>query len=303
MSTTRPASRIRFSRRHALHARLLSSLTSCRTHAVTRWLCAMCLCSAPLLVVAQDATHPPHDTSHTVRPVLDGATMVFPYGRTQPTVMCSRLRACVFQLAPGEVIADKLLIGDPERWTFDVTTSGVGGGTQLLSIKPTDCDLTTNLTVPTDRHIYFLTLDAPPCPGQETATNVAQALYTRVFRFSYPEEQTVALMPRAPTTGPIGVPPERLNFNYTWTADKHFPWRPEHVFDDGVHLYIKIPAAARASVAPVLFAVGDDNTTVILNYTVTNDLYVTDRLAPRVALVIGDGKKPQRVVIERRSTP
>lgn len=276
-------------------------LSAVQRYAVTRWLCAMAMYSAPLLVVAQDVAHPTRDTTRAIRSVTDGATLVFPYGRSQPTIVCSRLRACVFQLAPGEVIADKLLVGDPERWVFDVATSGVSGGTQLLSIKPTDCDLSTNLTVPTDHHVYFLTLDAPPCPGQDTATNALRAPYTRVFRFSYPDESIVPLTSRAPVTVPLGVTPDRLNFNYTWSADKHFPWRPEHVFDDGAHLYIKVPPIARTMIAPVLVAVADDNTTVLLNYTVANDVYITDRVVPRVALIVNDGTHTQRVVITRRS--
>jgi type IV secretion system protein VirB9 len=256
------------------------------------------LCLSPYVGYAQHTPSPVASVSPppvTAR-AAEGAVQVFPYGHGQPTILCARLRACIFELAPGETIVDKLLIGDGDRWVFDMATTGVGGGTQLLSIKPTDCDLTTNLTVPTDRHVYFLTLDSPPCPAH--TTNAADAPYTRVFRFSYPDERTVRKSPVAlPISGPRGTAPESLNFAYTWSADKHFPWRPEHVFDDGTHTYIKVPTAARAGVAPVLFALDPDGGSVVVNYTVANDFYITDRLSPRWTLVIGDGKTPQRVVI------
>ena len=49
----------------------------------------------------------------------------------------------------------------------------------------------------------------------------------------------------------------QLNFNYEVKRDKQFPWQPAQVFDDGAHVYIKLPEAARNAEAPALFMVAD----------------------------------------------
>ncbi len=258
--------------------------------------------------VTAQAAAVPSDTHAEV-----GVT-VFVYGRTPPTVTCARLRACVFELAPNEVIADKVLAGDTERWLFDVTTSGMNGGTQLLSMKPTDCDLTTNLIVPTDRRVYDLTLRSLPCPDgthglHEGDPNVP---YTRVFRFAPADTETTpgtssahpltVQTPAPSTTSTSGshVAPLPLNFAYRWSADGTVPWKPDLVFDDGMHAYIKLPRTGGAAVAPVLFALDEDGVTSVVNYTTANGFYVTDRLAHRFVLAASADGKRDRVVIENR---
>src|SRR6266487_5492881 len=59
-----------------------------------------------------------------------------------------------------------------------------------------------------------------------------------------------------------------LNFNYDVRRDKHFPWRPAQVFDDGAHVYIKLPETARHSEVPAVFIVAEDGSRTLLNYSV-----------------------------------
>lgn len=232
------------------------------------------------------------------RVVRQGSFLTFPYGHSQPTVTCARLRACVIELQPGEIVLSRIA-GDLTRWEITPAPAGPDGRTTLVVVKPKDCDLTTNLVLATDRRIYDLTLDSPPCrrAAGQNATNPDDA-YARHVRFYYPD-QTVAQWSR-PAPPRIAPDVARLNFNYEVHRDKHFPWQPAQVFDDGAHVYIKLPEAAQHAEAPALFLVADDGSRTLLNYSVIGDTYITDRLFNRAVLVAGVDGKERKVEIERR---
>ena len=232
------------------------------------------------------------------RTVVQGNFVNFPYAHSQPTVTCARLRACVIELQPGEIVLSRIA-GDLERWEIAPAPAGPDGKTTLVVVKPKDCDITTNLVLATDRRIYDLTLDSPPCktvPGR-SPTN-PQDPYARHIRFYYPDE-TIAewAKPAAPR---VGSDVSQLNFNYRVKRDKKFPWQPAQVFDDGAHVYIKLPDAARHSEAPALFMLAEDGSRTLLNYSVVGDTYVTDRLFERAELVAGVNGKERKVSLERR---
>lgn len=232
------------------------------------------------------------------RVVNEGNFVTFPFGHSQPTVTCARLRACVVELQPGEIVLSRIA-GDLERWEIAPAPSGPDGRTTLVVVKPKDCDLTTNLVLATDRRIYDLTLDSPPCrvtPGR-SATN-PQDPYVRHVRFYYPDE-TIAQWAK-PVAPRVEADLTQLNFSYDVKRDKQFPWQPAQVFDDGAHVYIKLPDTARHAEAPALFVLADDGSRTLLNYTVLGDTYVTDRLFDRAVLVAGIDGKERTVNIEKR---
>lgn len=234
------------------------------------------------------------------RVINEGNFVSFPFGHSQPTVTCARLRACVIELQPGEIVLSRIA-GDLERWEIAPAPSGPDGRTTLVVVKPKDCDLTTNLVLATDRRIYDLTLDSPPCkaaPGR-SVTN-PQDPYVRHVRFYYPDE-TIAQWAK-PTAPKIGSDLTQLNFNYDVKRDKQFPWQPAQVFDDGAHVYIKLPDAARHAEAPALFMLAADGSRTLLNYTVVGDTYITDRLFDRGVLVSGVDGKERVVTMERRGS-
>ena len=235
------------------------------------------------------------------RVVRQGSFITFPYGHSQPTVTCARLRACVIELEPGEIVLSRIA-GDLTRWEVTPAAAGPDGRTTLVVVKPKDCDLTTNLVLATDRRIYDLTLDSPPCkPTAGRSETNPQDPYARHVRFYYPD-QTVAQWSR-PAPPRIDADVAELNFNYDVRRDKHFPWRPAQVFDDGAHVYIKLPEAARHREAPALFIVAEDGSRTLLNYSVIGDTYVTDRLFNQAVLVVGVDGKERKVVLERRGAP
>ncbi len=72
------------------------------------------------------------------------------------------------------------------------------------------------------------------------------------------------------------------------------------MFDDGAHVYLKLPPEARHAGAPVLFVLQSDGSRILINYNVVGgDTYVTDRLFDRAVLVAGVDGQERRVLIER----
>jgi P-type conjugative transfer protein TrbG len=234
------------------------------------------------------------------RSVEEGAFVSFPYGHSQPTVTCAPLRACVIELEAGETVLSKIA-GDTQRWEIQLAPAGADGRTPLIVVKPHDCGLTTNLVLATTAgRIYDLTLDSPACPRSGINPHGS---YVRHVRFYYPDALVQAWTTPAPAVPPAVTIPssvESLNFDYRVTRDKKFPWAPAAVFDDGAHCFIKLPAAAAHREAPVLFVVGADGSKTLLNYTVSGDTYVTDRVFRTGELVVGDGGRERVVRLENR---
>jgi type IV secretion system protein TrbG len=237
-----------------------------------------------------DATRE-YERTGVARTIEEGAFLTFPYGHSQPTVTCAPLRACVIELQAGESVLSRIA-GDTQRWEIELAPAGADGHTPLVVVKPHDCGLTTNLVLTTTAgRIYDLTLDSPPCVRGGLNPH---GVYARHVRFYYPDATVQAWS--APPSAPAAladhpVPAARaeaFNFAYRVRRLHRFPWIPLAVFDDGVHCYIKLPPQAAHRDAPVLFAVHDDGSKELLNYSVNNETYVTDRVFRSAVLVIGD---------------
>ncbi len=209
-------------------------------------------------------------------PPETGDAVVFVYGHSQPTVVCAPLRACAIELEAGERVLATAL-GDTERWLVDQAITGVH--TPLIIVKPTACDIATNLVISTDRRVYDLALESPVCVAHRAVG------YTRRVRFTYPAgsvvSQAVAVAAQAE------FHPESLSFTYRWTVDRRIAWSPVAVYDDGTHVYVRLPESAKRDDLPVLLQVRDDKTTALLPYVVVNNTYVTDRIFARAILRAG----------------
>ena len=95
---------------------------------------------------------------------------------------------------------------------------------------------------------------------------------------------------------PAVIAVEKVNFDYTIRgSDSHI--RPVRVFDDGAKTYIQMPAELEHREAPVLLVLGKDGKGEMTNYRVKDQTYIVDRLFDRANLVLGSGKKAQKVEI------
>jgi P-type conjugative transfer protein TrbG len=241
----------------------------------------------------------------------DRAALV-PYGHGHPVLRCAPLRACAIELEPGELVLSTAS-GDSERWLVQVAAAGLGGKTPLVVVKPTACDLSTNLLVATDRRLYEVGLEAPPCheadAGRAGAYN-PRLPYTGITRFYYPDELVRrwaseeeaarrAAAERASSAVAVATPLGALNFSYRWERDTRFPWAPAQVFDDGRHTYIVLPPGARSAEAPALFGVQPGGRLALLNYRLENGTYIADRVLDHAVLTVaaGRGRGPYRLEI------
>lgn len=250
-------------------------------------------------------------TTGTVSPAARPQYTLFPYGHGIPTLRCAPLRVCAVELEPGEVPIDSAL-GDPERWFLRLAAAGAGGKTPLLLLKPSACDITTNLLVATDRRTYQIQLDSPDCKGADSgeAGFNPKLAYTSYARFWYPDDFLRHLASRqalaeadAASRTPLasGAKLETLHFNYDWHRDGRFPWTPAAVFDDGERTFVLLPPSARAQETPALFLVRDGRLELI-NYVVRDSAFIVDRVIDRAAFVLGtDPRHPRRLDIVNRS--
>jgi P-type conjugative transfer protein TrbG len=240
---------------------------------------------------------------------------LFPYGKGRPLLHCAPLRACVIELEAAEVLL-ATSTGDSERWLVQTASSGPGARTPIVVVKPTACDLSTNLVISTDRRLYELGLESPPCRDADAGHGSynPRLPYTGILRFYYPEElvqrwaraeELARLRSSESAAGGTPLSPSArlatLNFDYTWKGDRRYPWTPAHVFDDGEHTFIVLPPSARVEEAPALFTVQADGTTALLNYRYEHQTFIADRVVERAVLVVGTGRSQQKLEIINRA--
>jgi type IV secretory pathway VirB9-like protein len=270
------------------------------------------------------------------RIVPAGHFVTVPFGHSEPVLTCTVLRVCIIELEDRELVVNEPIAGDQERWIITAARSGPDGRNTLIVVKPKQCDITTNIVIPTDRRIYDLALDSPPCSGR--GTNPRQA-FVRHVRFSYPDDSGArrtgaegtrpgtaddangdgaASQAPGPTTGTAdsAVAPA-LNHDYRVRRERHglfglfrrkridFPWRPVAIYDDGVRVSLVLPAEARHTAAPVLYALEDDGSRTLVNYAARDSadamVYVVDRTFRRGVLVVPNGPREQRLEFENRA--
>ena len=231
--------------------------------------------------------------------------VLFADGAGLPIVVCAPLRVCMIELQAGERITGEPQIGDSVRWNISPAMYGQGEqSTSVIILKPQEPGLDTNLLITTDRRAYYLRLVSKP---QDYVARVA---------FSYPEEdnsekwQQHMLEQRALAQEssrkaqlmPAMITADKLNFNYKITGANE-QLRPLRVFDDGSKTYIQMRADIQNREAPVLVVMGSDGKGEMTNYRVQQQTYIVDRLFDRAQLILGVGKKAQKVEISREQQP
>jgi len=227
--------------------------------------------------------------------------VLYAYGAGLPIVVCAPLRVCMIELQPGERVTGEPQIGDSVRWNISPAMYGQGEEcTSVIVLKPQEPGLDTNLLITTDRRAYYLRIVSK---SQEYVARVA---------FSYPDEdrtakwqqhllaQTAQAQERTRDAQlmPAMITADKLNFGYRISGANE-QLRPVRVFDDGAKTYIQMRSEIQNREAPVLVVLGSDGKGEMTNYRVHQQTYVVDRLFERAQLILGAGKKAQKVEITR----
>lgn len=218
--------------------------------------------------------------------------VVYLFGQTQPSVICSPLQVCDIELQGGEIVRD-VLVGDTVRWKIEPATSGaVGGQAVNLIVKPSEPHLITSMVVTTSRRTYHIQLKSHPTQ------------YMARIGFEYPEDVATKLADvnarLEMSLGDTGVPAERPNFGYAVSG--RASWRPTRVYSDGQKTYIQFPQTITGEDAPVLFVVSGGKNRIV-NYRMRKNMMVVDYLVERAVLISGVGWHRQKVSIRRGGKP
>ena len=225
---------------------------------------------AKLIVTGNSADN----TQDVTTAVTGQADFIYPYVPDRVyKIYCMETRITEIQLQTGETNV-KVDGADSVQWIIDQVESGSGNAKQMhINLKPVKSNISTNLYIYTDRHVYHLEA-------------YAGDFYTPIIAWTYPQEDHLALLRQQEQqqqqeneTIPLGqdqVSLESLCFQYQISGG-NYPWRPLLVFDDGSKTYFQMPAAMQSDEAPALF-VKDGKTLALVNYRLKNDCYIVDRL-------------------------
>jgi type IV secretion system protein VirB9 len=233
-------------------------------------------------------------------PGPDGRVM-YSFGAGLPTVVCAPLRVCIIELQAGEKIVGEPQIGDSVRWNISPAMYGTGdNATSMIVLKPQTPGLDTNLLVTTDRRAYYIRLISKP---DEYIARVAFAYpdddNNRKWQRQVAEQRALANREKqSAQILPAMIAVEKMNFDYKVRGgNEHI--RPLRVFDDGAKTFIQMPTEIQHREAPVLVVIGADGKGEMTNYRVKEQTYIVDRLFDHAELVLGAGKKSQKVEITR----
>ncbi len=213
--------------------------------------------------------------------------VIFLFGETQPSVVCSPLQVCDIELQGGEIVRD-VLVGDTVRWKVEPATSGATGGQAIhLIVKPSEAGLVTSMVVTTSRRTYHIQLKSHP------------SQYMARVGFEYPEDVSTKLADmnaRIEVVGIPGVAPDKLNFSYSVSGTA--AWKPKRIYSDGDKTYIQFPKSMSGQDAPVLFVVSGGQNRIV-NYRMKNDMMIVDYAVDKAILVSGVGWRQQKITIRR----
>ncbi len=197
------------------------------------------------------------------------------------------------ELEYGEEI-QQVAIGDSTGW--QITPAG-----HRLFLKPTDEDATTNMTIYTDKRIYFFELYA----GE--ANNIRDTNLSFVARFVYPSSDgnqgairryTNEQKDEASKLNKIGdfmsagdnngIDPlenaDFYNFNYTISGSTLIS--PLKIFDDGEFTYLQFNTV-NADI-PAIFQVDKAGDESLVNYRISGDYVVIERVSSQFTLRLGE---------------
>jgi type IV secretion system protein VirB9 len=181
------------------------------------------------------------------------------------------------EFAPEEHFVG-LASGDMEGITFETNANH-------LFLKPKATQISTNLTILTDRRAYHLDYRTAP---KRTDPRLDPVIYA--VRFRYPEEEARAAATAAEAKAnadrlnaafdaSFPAPGTTLNLDYAYCGPK--PLRPDAAADDGIQTRL---AFGTRSELPAIFVRNDDGSESLVNFTVTGDALLIHRIARQFIL-------------------
>jgi len=191
------------------------------------------------------------------------------------------LRVCDIRLEPGERALDVPFISDSERWNVGAAVSLENNvSVQHIYVKPADAGQEASLIINTDRRVYHVILRS------------YKGAYMPLVRWRYrPGMPQNYVSPPQNADGPVrdapasGIDPRFISFNYRMTFQWFSKpvWLPKLVFDDGSKTYVAFPEQVLQRELPSVF----ENRKDVLNYRVTGNVIIIDKLIENITVKIG----------------
>jgi len=221
----------------------------------------------------------PQDYSH--------AAIVYVYNPDEVyEVFAMPLRVCDLIMEVNEHLSEAPYISDSERWFVGAGVSYENGNpVQHVYIKPELPGISASLIINTDRRVYRIILRS----YKETHMPLVRWRYNNGMPNNYiPAPQS---KPTGNNGSPsnentfTGIDPRYLSFNYrvTYSFFSKPVWLPNLVFDDGSKTFIQFPDLVLQREMPSVFEHRKD----IVNYRVTGNLIVIDKLIEEITVKIG----------------
>lgn len=246
-----------------------------------------------------------YEQTGDIEPILThDNVLMYPFGLTKAKMICATLRVCSIELQEGETIKD-VMTGDSERWNISFANSGMSNNQKPhVMIKPLfEGNLRTNLIITTDRRVYNIELGA-----------VGNGEYTPRISFFYPQDMkylkkysltnpgmnSLGNQSNDPVIAETEVTVSALNFDYKAKGNKHSPWFPIRIFDDGKKVFIQMSNDVNQSDAPVFLVVGEEGKQEIVNYRFKSPYYIVDKLFSKGILILGTDKKQTIITIVKK---
>lgn len=242
-----------------------------------------------------------HNTGNIEPIIADNGLILYPFGLSEPTVVCSPLRICHIELEEGEEIIDTNP-GDTQRWWFGYTFVGEGEHIQPhVLVKPlVEENIETNLSISTNKRLYYIFLKS-----------VTEGKYTKRISFFYPldfnqksatledmKKKLYRYQERDDEKKKSIVPFSNINRDYSIKGDKSTRWYPEKVYDDGIKVYIEMSPEVKSYEIPVFMVVGKDKQYELVNYRYKNNQYIIDGLFGQgVLFLTRSSKKDDKIII------
>ena len=201
--------------------------------------------------------------------------IIFLFGQTMPTVICSPFKTADIELDPGEVIKD-IKSGDSVRWLFFFSLSGSGKAEiSHVLVKPVDLGITTNLTIFTNRRAYHLNLASKKnswTPYVSFAYSESlQKTLNAYNRYQKEKKQNYKKFNDFHTASNRTIDISRLNFKYSLSGNAD--WKPVRVYDDGVKTYIELPTTVFSGELPALLVINHGRKELV-NYRYKKNTFI-----------------------------
>ncbi len=149
-----------------------------------------------------------------------------------------------------------------------------------IFLKPVEEDATTNMTVITNKRMYFFEMHA------KHADSINDPDLAFIVKFVYPSETNYSSVKQVSSnSGPNLAQPEIYNFQYKISGNAA-NIEPIQIFDDGSFTYFKFREINAE--LPAIFLVDNKGSEALINYRVEKGYVVVERVSKRYTLRHGN---------------